>query len=345
MAVTMKDIARDCGVSVITVSKVLRNHADIGEKTRQRVLERVRELNYTPNLAARSLVTGRTDLVGLVVPDLEHSFFAQVAKSLSTELLKKGYCLIISTSNEDPDLEVRTINRLLARRLDALIIASTCSSPEHLKTVQRHGTPLILLDRNFENLSANFVGIDDELAGELATRHLIDAGCKRVAHLRGPETSPGRNRLRGYQNALAERGLKMPAGYISSQMSSDVHSRESGSALMRQMLRLKPRPDGIFAFNDAMAIGAIAEIVRSGLRVPEDVAVIGAGNLPLDEELRVPLSTIDQRTVEIGEQTAQLALTILDAKKAPRKRSIILEPQLLARASSARRQRRAALRA
>src|SRR5271165_2538733 len=124
MPVTMKDIARDLGVSVVTISKVLRNHSDIGEETRKRVLDRVKELNYRPNLSARGLVTGHTYLVGLVVPDLLHPFFAQVAKSLSRALLKKGYGLIIATSDGDPQLEKQEIDQLLGRRLDALLIAS-----------------------------------------------------------------------------------------------------------------------------------------------------------------------------------------------------------------------------
>src|SRR5664279_1558069 len=128
MPTTMKDIARDLGVSVVTVSKVLRHHQDIGEETRKRVLERIKELNYTPNLTARGLVTGKTYLVGLIVPDLLHPFFAQIAKSLSAALLKKGYCLTISTSDEDPALEEREISRLLGRRLDALIIASSSTN-------------------------------------------------------------------------------------------------------------------------------------------------------------------------------------------------------------------------
>ena len=130
MNIRMKDIARDLGVSVVTISKVLRDHPDVGEQTRERVLARVKELDYRPNLAARSLVTGRTYLVGLVVPDLLHPFFAEIAKSLSDALRQNGYSLIVSSSDEDPDLEEQEINHLLARRLDTLIIASCRSSVE-----------------------------------------------------------------------------------------------------------------------------------------------------------------------------------------------------------------------
>jgi LacI family transcriptional regulator len=330
----MKDIARDLGVSVVTVSKVLRNHQDIGDETRKRVLDRVKELNYTPNLAARGLVTGKTYLVGLIVPDLLHPFFAQIAKSLSGALLKKGYCLTISTSEEDPELEEREINRLLGRRLDALIIASARTDSATAKRIQDQGPPFVLIDRSFPDLSANYVGVDDEAVGILATQHLIDVGCKRIAHLRGPETSTGIGRLNGYLKTLAKNGLSALPGYVSSQRLVDVKSRESGADLMRKLLTLNPRPDAVFCYNDPMAIGAIHTILNAGLRVPEDVAVIGSGNLHYDTELRVPLSSIDQQTEMIGERAARLTLSLLETKTQPRNKSIIIQPQLVIRAST-----------
>jgi len=162
MPVRMKDIARDLGVSVVTVSKVLRNHSDISEETRERVLARIKEVDYRPNIAARSLVTGRTYLVGLVVPSLLHPFFAEIAKAISENLRQRGYYLIISSSEEDPELEQQEINHLLERRLDALIVASCRSSLDLFQRIEREDTPYILIDRSFEALAANFVGVDDE---------------------------------------------------------------------------------------------------------------------------------------------------------------------------------------
>jgi LacI family transcriptional regulator len=332
----MKDIARDLGVSVVTVSKVLRNHEDIGDKTRKRVLDRVKELNYTPNLAARGLVTGKTYLVGLIVPDLLHPFFAQIAKSLSSVLLTKGYCLTISTSEEDPKLEEEEINRLLGRRLDALVIASCCSDPAIFQRIVKQGLPLVLIDRCFSHLDSNYVGIDDEAVGVLAAEHLIQIGCKRIAHLRGPENSPGSGRLKGYLKALDLHQLQPLPGYVSTQRSVDVHSRESGAELMRQLLNLRPRPDGVFCYNDPMAIGAIHAILDAGLRVPEDIAVIGCGNLHYDTELHVPLTSIDQQTEQIGKRTGTLTLSLLESKTRPRNRTFILRPQLVIRASTDR---------
>jgi LacI family transcriptional regulator len=335
----MKDIARDLGVSVVTVSKVLRNHDDISEATRKRVLDRVKELDYTPNLAARGLVTGKTYLVGLVVPDLLHPFFAEVAKSLSRALLKKGYCLTISTSEEDAELEKNEIDRLLGRRLDALVIASSSSSPSIFDRIQRQGLPFVLIDRNFPELDANYVGADDEAIGLLATDHLIEIGCKRIAHLRGPDNSPGTGRLKGYQNALVKHKLNPFSGYVSMPRLVDVQSRESGAYLMHQLLALNPRPDGVFCYNDPMAIGAIHAILDAGLRVPEDIAVIGSGNLHYDTELRIPLSSIDQQTDMIGERAGRLTLSLLESRTYPRKRTIIIQPQLVVRASTERKRR------
>jgi LacI family transcriptional regulator len=336
MAVTMKDIARDLGIAVITVSKVMRNKDDVSEGTRKRVLERVKELNYTPNLAARALVTGRSNLIALVVPDLLHTFFAEIAKSLSSALLKKDYHLIIATSDEDPELEERTVNRLLGRKLDALIVASACTTSDMFKTIQHQGPPLILIDRRFQDLDANYVGADDEMIGVLAAEHLIEIGCKRIAHLRGPETSAGIGRLNGYLKTLAKYKTKSLPGYVFATGMVDVHSTESGAELTKRLLGLTPRPDGIFAYNDPMAIGAIEAILDAGLRVPEDVAVIGSGNLYYDAKLRIPLSSIDQHTEQIGERAARLTLSLLGSKTRQRNKALIIQPELVIRASTDR---------
>ena len=337
MTIRMKDIARDLGVSVITISKVLRNHPDIGDETRARVLARVKELDYRPNLAARSLVTGRTYLIGLVVPDLLHPFFAEIAKSLSETLRKSGYYLIISSSEEDPEMEEQEINQLLARRLDILIIASCRATVDLFVRIERQKTPYILIDRILPGLNANFVGIDDEAVGRLATKHLIDIGCKRIAHIRGPETSTGLRRLEGYRQALAQAQMRVPDSYVIMEQRGDVESKQRGAEAMRRLLSLKPRPDGVFCFNDPLAMGAINHALDAGVRVPEDLAVIGCGNLHYDDSLRVPLSSIDQHSREIGQQAARIALSILNAKILPTAETIVLHPELVVRRSTERR--------
>lgn len=337
MSTRMKDIARDLGVSVITVSKVLRNHPDVGDETRERVLARVKELDYRPNLAARSLVTGRTYLIGLVVPDLLHPFFAEIAKSLSEVLRESGYYLIVSSSDEDPDLEEQEINKLLARRLDTLIIASCRSTVELFFRIEKQKTPYVLIDRTLPGLSANFVGVDDEAVGMLATQHLIDVGCRRIAHIRGPQTSPGIHRLEGYKRALTQNDLKVVDDYIIAEPKGDVETKQLGAEAMRQLLSLKPRPDGVFCFNDPMAMGAMNYALDQGVRIPEDIAVIGCGNLHYDDALSVPLSSINQHSRRIGQEAARIALGILNSKIPAKPESVVLQPELIVRRSTLRR--------
>jgi LacI family transcriptional regulator len=344
MTTRMKDIARDLGVSVITVSKVLRNHPDVGDGTRERVLARVKELDYRPNLAARSLVTGRTYLIGLVVPDLLHPFFAEIAKSLSEALRQSGYYLIVSSSDEDPDLEEAEINQLLARRLDTLIIASCRSTVELFFRIEKQKTPYVLIDRSLPGLSANFVGVDDEAVGTLATKHLIDIGCKRIAHIRGPQTSPGIRRMEGYKRALSQNGIKIIDDYVITEPTGDVEQRQRGADAMRQILSLKPRPDGVFCFNDPMAMGAMNYALDHGVRIPEDIAVIGCGNLHYDDALSVPLSSINQHSRQIGQEAARIALGILESKIMPKPENVVLQPELVVRRSTRRQSTKAAAR-
>ena len=336
MTVRMRDIAKDLGVSLITVSKVLRNHPDVGYETRARVLARVKELDYRPNLAARGLVTGRSYLVGLIVPDLLHPFFAEIAKSLSDVLRKSGYYLIISSSEEDSELEEQEVNQLLARQLDTLIIASCRSTADLFLRIEKKKTPYILIDRTVPGLSANYVGVDDVAVGRLATGHLIAIGCKRIAHIRGPETSPGMCRLEGYKRALVQARIKLKDQYIIYERKGDVDTKRRGAEAMARLLRLKPRPDGVFCFNDPLAIGAIDYAIEQGVRIPEDLAIIGCGNLHYDDSLRVGLSSIDQHSRRIGEAAARITLEILASRLPPPPETVILQPELVIRASTCR---------
>ena len=331
----MKDVAEDLGLSVVTISKVLRNHSDISEETRERVLVRVREMGYRPNLAARSLVTGRSYLVGLIVPDLLHSFFAEVARAISETLEHSGYYLIVSSSKEDASLEEREVDHLLGRRLDAVIIASCRSTVELFFRIEKLGTPYVLIDRSFPGLAANIVGVDDFAVGMIATKHLLDIGCKTIAHIRGPETSPGLHRLEGYKQALLARGMKMRPEYIVA-APSDVESRVRGGDAMRQLLALHPRPDGVFCFNDPLAMGAMNYALDHGVKIPEDLALVGCGNLHYDDVLRVPLSSVNQHSHRIGEEAARLTLAILKSKGPRAPESVVLYPELVVRASSQR---------
>ncbi len=337
MAARLKDIAHDLGLSVVTVSKVLRNHPDISTETRNRVLKRMKEVNYQPNFAARSLITGQTWTIGLVVPDLLHPFFAQIAKAISTEVRKKGYSLFISSSDEEPELERQEIAQLVARRVDIMLIASTQWTIESFRQIEEQKIPFILLDRRFAGFEANFVGVDDRAVGVLATSHLFEQGCKRIAHIRGPEVTTAIGRMEGYKEVLASKNLMPLPGYIVSIGTSGDHKGERGGyEAAIKLLANKVRPDGIFCFNDPVALGTMRAILDAGLRIPEDIAVVGCGNVPYSDFLRVPLSSVDQGSKMIGKRAAALALKLAHTKSTVRPKSELIAPHMVVRASSLR---------
>jgi LacI family transcriptional regulator, galactose operon repressor len=336
MSVRMKDVARDLGLSVITVSKALRNRPDISTTTRLRVLRRCEELNYRPNLSARALVTGRTNMMGLVIPDLAHAFFSDLARGLAGVLRNEGITLLIASSEQHADLEKQIIDQLVSRRVDALLIASTQLQPETFHQLKREGIPHILLDRKFEGFPSHFVGVDDEYLGYLATKHLIEIGCRTIAHISTVKLSQVLGRLSGYKKALEEHGLSLGPEYVASTESVDGVGPAAGHSAAKELLQLTPRPDAIFCFNDLVAMGAMHAILESGLHIPADVALIGCGNLYLADYSLVPLSSVDQQSTAIGVRAGQLAVDLVNAQKSPRPKTILLEPKLIQRASTRR---------
>jgi LacI family transcriptional regulator len=337
----MRDIARDLNVSVITVSKALRDHSDISTATRDRVLQRIQELGYEPNLAARSLATGKSFIMGLIVPDLVHPFFGEIAKGISQVLRSKGYSLLISSSEEDLELERAELDALLARQVDAILLATMFRSAMEpgnpFERITGNKVPLVLLDRTVPGLEAAFVGVNDEEAGFLATRHLIDRGCRRIAHLAGPDISTGRGRLEGYYKAVESAGLCMSPDYVIPIPSADSRGAEYGFEVTHRLLACDPRPDGIFCFNDEAATGSLRAILNAGLRVPEDIAVIGVGNMTNTDFLQVPLTTIDQNSFEIGRNAALAALELIATKTVTTHSDVkLVSVRLIERASTLR---------
>ncbi len=331
----LKDIAQDLNLSVVTISKVLRDHPDIGAETRERVLQRMKEVNYRPNLAARALVTGRSYAMGLIVPDLVHPFFGEVAKSLSSVLRQKGYSLVLSSSDDDPRLERQEIEQLLARRVDVLVVASVQKDGGIFQHIREQKTPVVLIDRRFEAVNGHFVGIDDIAAGRIATEHLLEVGCRSLAHIGGPDVSTAAGRLQGYREVLRQREILERPGTVILREHGDDAGDRSGYQAMRRLLELKPRPDGVFCYNDPTAMGAMKAVLEASLRVPEDVAIVGCGNVTYADFLRIPLTSVDQKSEEIGKRAAKLALSILE-NPPNRMKQIVLTPTLVIRASSCR---------
>jgi LacI family transcriptional regulator len=334
--VTLKDIARSLDVSVMTVSKVLRDRTDVGAETRARVLSRAKELNYRPNLTARGLVTGQSRQVGVIVPTLLHPFFAEVLEALSSTMMQGGYALMISSSMEDPVREEATIEQHLGHRLDGLIIASCSSSPAKFQQLKDQRIPFVLIDRFFPGFEANFVGVDDVAVGRMATEHLISMGCKRIAHIRGLEFTTGLGRFKGYKNALKRHGLRFDPDLVSPYVTADGRDWQQSFDAMRNMLAGK-RPDGVFCYNDPIAIAAIDVALEAGLRIPKDIAFVGCDNLHYDASLKAPLTSIDHHSSLIGDRAAKMLLSLLTDSKLRKPRRVLLQPSLVVRQSSLRR--------
>jgi LacI family transcriptional regulator len=333
LAIRLKDIARDLGISTVTVSKVLRGNKDISEKTRARVLKRMRELNYKPNMLARGLASGRTYTVGLVVPDLVHPFFAEFAKSLAGTLRGAQMALLLASAEENPELEQQEIRTLLGRNVDVLLIASCQAQLKSFYELGDERTPFLLVDRNFPYLAAHFVGSDDYEIGRLATEHLISTGRRRIAHIGGRAMSPSVERLRGYRDTLRRHQLDSPEDRIVTRERVEESGDEAGYQAMQELLKVRHRPDAVFCYNDLTAIGAMEAVRVAGLTVPGDIAFVGAGNLRYARYLRVPLTSVDQHPEVLGLRAGELALEVMAKPDLP-SRSVLLSPRLVIRQSS-----------
>jgi LacI family transcriptional regulator len=336
MTATMMDIAKDLKVSVVTVSKVLRNQGRISDATRKRVLRRAKELNYHTNWVARSLVTRRTFTIGLLLPEFTHPFFAEIARAVAQTVRPHGYHVVISCFEEDPELEVSEADSLLARRVDGLIIASS-QPPRRLelfKRIQEQKVPYVLIDRPVAGLRASYVGVDNCAIGELGTEHLIGRGCSRIAHLRGPAVGIAAERLAGYRRALVKHGIRPNSQYVV----SGGHRDDTGYEGMRKLLGINPFPDGVFCYNDPVAIGAMRAILAVGFNLPDDICVVGAGNIHYSDQVAVPLTTVDQGTCRIGVLAAELLVERIGSKHSLRPKKILIPPKLVERESTRRRQ-------
>ncbi len=332
---TMKDIAKALKVSVMTVSKVMRDQAGVAAKTRKRVLSKATELGYRPNLTARSLVTGQSSQVGIIVPTLLHPFWAEVLEAMSATLQQGGYAVMISSSLENPAAEEAAIEQHLAHRLDGLIIASCSASPAKFQQLAEQKVPFILIDRFFPGFKTNFVGVDDVAVGRIATEHLIEMGCKRVAHIRGLEFTTGIGRFEGYKQALKQHGMNFDPSLVSPYVTADGKDWQQSYNAMRGLLQGE-RPDGVFCYNDPIAFAAIEVALEAGLRIPKDIAFVGCDNLHFDTTLKAPLSSVDHHSSLIGVRAAKMLLSLLSSKTPRPLRHVALKPSLVVRQSSLR---------
>jgi LacI family transcriptional regulator len=333
MAIRLKDIARDLNVSVITVSKAMRGNTDISEATRERVLARMKELDYQPNMMARSLVTGQSFIIGLIVPDLLNPFFTELAQSLGSALRKQSYGLVLTSSEDNAEVEQLEIRMMLARGVDALLIASCQPALQGFMSVHNQRTPFVLLDRPFPHLRANFVGTDDYAGGRLATEHLIALGRKRLAYIGSPDLSPAAERFRGFRVTLRDHDIELRHEFVLSNPDVDESGDNAGYEMMLKLLKRRSRPNGVFCHNDVVAIGAMKATLDAGLSIPKDIAFVGFDNVRYSKYLQIPLTSVDQSTAQLGAVAAQLALDLI-AKKVDKPKTILLAPTLVVRQST-----------
>jgi LacI family transcriptional regulator len=331
-ATTMKRIASDLGVSITTVSKVLNNRADISEATRSRVLAKVEELGYQRNAVARSLSLRRTHTLGIVIPDLMHSFFVEIIAGIEPVASVRGFGLLLCSSSEDPGKERAELEMLRGRQVDGVVLASASASgnTDMLQQLTKQGTTLVMIDRDdHSSVKCHRVLTDDDQVGQLATSHLLDLGRRAIAHIAGPPIAHARRREKGWREALRARGMKIAEDWVvrGGFMESD------GYRVMKRLLTVRPRIDAVFAANDPAAIGAMKAIWEAGLRVPDDIAIVGVGDIALGDLLRVPLTTVGWSRRDQGRHAAELLLNGLDLDVDEPQR-VIIPPRLIVRESS-----------
>jgi LacI family transcriptional regulator len=333
MAIRLKDVAQHLRLSVSTVSAALQHREDISEATRLRVIEAVEQLGYHPNSLARGLITRKTYVLGVIVPDLSRSFFAEVLKGIDSITSPAGYNLLVCNTEENAKREEDMLKMLLSNQVDGVLMASAHPPSDSVwqSRLAQLTIPLVLIDRRLPSMT--FVGVDDEAMGFEAAQHLFGQGYRRIAHIAGPKTiSTAVGRLKGYLRALKSAGLKVKEDFV---IESNYHEESGGYNAMHQLLRLVPRPDAVFAASDPIAIGALQAALEAGLRLPRDIGLIGVGNHRYGPYLRVPLSTVDQQRTKIGHSAANLILELMDEERF-RARSILVEPKLVIRDSSSR---------
>src|SRR5215217_8603815 len=325
MPVTLEDIARALNVSKMTVSRAINNHPEISRETRERILRTAQKMKYRPNQFARALTTNHSYLIGIVVPDLMHSYFAEICRGVESQARPVGYQNLICSTDEEPRKEMDEIEALLSRT-DGLIVASALSASDvkFYKRLISDGAKIVLIDRVLDGLRCSAVTTDDVQVGTLATEHLIKLGHRKIGHLRGPDVSTALKRLQGYKEAMSKAKLK-PLVHDCGFTESD------GYTAMQKWIAAGDLPSAIFAANEPAAIGAMAAANEAGLRVPDDVAFVGAGSIHYGYMLRVPLTTVSWSKAEMGQAAATLLLELIAGKK--KHRTIRIAPELIVRRS------------
>jgi LacI family transcriptional regulator len=287
-------------------------------------------MNYRPNQFARALTTNHSYLIGIVVPDLMHSYFAEICRGVESHARSAGYQNLICNTDEDFNKEMDEIEALLSRT-DGLIVASA-SSPrraQFYKRITAEGVKIVLIDRLLDGLRCSAVTTDDVAVGVLATDHLIQLGHRKIGHLRGPAVSTSLDRFQGYSQSLEKHGLPVNDALVR----ECGFTEAEGYSATKAWLEDRTVPTAVFAANDPAAIGAMAALSDAGVSVPDDVAIVGAGSIHYGDMLRVPLTTVSWSTIEMGQAAARLLLELIDGRTTQENQHITVKPELVVRQS------------
>lgn len=336
--ITIRDIAAELNVTFSTVARALNDHPGISEATKKAVKETAERLGYRQNKLASSLRSGKTHVIGVIVPSLHVSFFSSVVHGIERVMNDNGYRVLLYQSNESLEEEKKGIETFLQSRVDGIIASITTETQEyeHFQDLKKRNIPLILFDRTIDKLVVPSVTIDDHKGGFIATEHLIKQGYKNIVHITAvQELSIFTNRLYGYIDALKAYGLPVREELIV----KGNFSIEFGRSVIRDLRRRDIEFDAVFALEDYTAMGVLQQLKLDGVAIPDKVGVIGFANESFSELVTPQLSTIDQQTVLMGEEAAKLFLK-LGKEQRPTESTmiehVVLDPVLIVRDSSRR---------
>ncbi|MGS2739808.1 LacI family DNA-binding transcriptional regulator [Sinomicrobium sp. M5D2P17] len=334
--VTIYDISKKLNISAATVSRALNNNQKISLKTRELVMKTAAEMNYEQNTLALALKSGKSNTVGILVPYMDRSFFSSVIRGIEEELYPHGYHVIICQTRDDVKSEVQNINTLLNAQVDGIFmsVSKTTKDTLHIDRVLQKGIPLVFFDRKKNLPGVSSVTIDDFNGAYMSVEHLIRQGCKRIAHFMGNiNLEIYKDRYNGYLKALTDYNLPYNKDYIV-QTNSKV---ESGTAAVKKLMKLPEPPDAIFSSSDFTALGAVQELKKTGIRVPEDICISGFSNESFTKYTEPTMTTVDQTPIKMGKMSARVFLEQIDEEVSVAiEKKVVLSPQLIIRDSSNR---------
>ena len=315
-SVTIKEIARQLNISKSTVSRALRDSSEISEETKKKVIDLAELLQYAPNPIALSLLKNRTQTIGVIVPDIANRFYSSAIGGVEDIAYSRGYHTMIYQSHESIEREVAASRHIALRRVDGLVVAISSQSEniDHFIELQEQGIPVVLFDRVIDTLQTHKVRVDDYKGSFEATEHLIEQGCRRIAHIAGPKpVSITRNRLDGYRDALQKHGIPFHDEWV-------LHSpitQAGGTERTYQLMALRNRPDAIFGASDRITMGVHWALRQLGYKMPEEIAVIGFCDLAMSSLMDPPISSVTQPSFEMGQQATSLLLDLIESKNTP----------------------------